>query len=50
MNNEMTKNMKQGGEKLRIRKPQSAKRFMKLLEVKAHYHEIEVCHMSNRLE
>ena len=47
--------IRQDVEKLRIRKPQVQKdlqnqleRFMKFLEVKVHYHEIEVCHLSSR--
>ena len=54
MNNEKAKYVKRGGEKLRIQKPPNEKRstwfrrFRKLLEVKVHYHEIEVCHTSSR--
>ena len=55
MNNEKAKNVKRGGEKLRIPKPWSAKIFMnwfgifmKWLEVKVHCLEIEVCHISSQ--
>jgi hypothetical protein len=49
------KNAKWGGEKLRVWDSLGLEdlwnwfgRFTKLLEVKVHYHEIEVCHMSSR--
>ena len=56
MNNEKAKNAKWGDVKLRIQNHRVRKyswnwfgRFMKLLEVKVHYYEIEVWCMSNRV-
>ena len=57
MNNKKAKNTKWGGEKLRNWDYKVWKdlwncfgRFMKLLEIKVQYHEIEVCHMSSWFE
>ena len=57
MNNEKAKNANWRGEKLRVENTETTKcqkfyeigleDFMKLLEVKVHYHEIEVWHMSS---
>jgi hypothetical protein len=57
MNTEMKNNAKREGKNLRCWKYENYEvqedlwnrfeRFMKLLKVKVHYHEIEVCHMSS---
>ena len=55
MNKKKAKNAK-CGKKLRIQKPESEKiyekvgRFMKVLEEKVHFRELEVCNMSSRFK
>ena len=57
MNNEKAKNAKRGGKKVENTTTKELKdlwncyeRFMKLLKVKVHNHEIEECHMSNQFK